>query len=169
MFSEDRHHSLTAFYNTFPNLTFTFNRKVNYTMEPKDYLMLNSDYETFYCIGVKPLDKNLFGAIFMRNHDFKFYRQKKKIGFVKAIFNESEAKSAQGDFKDSQPSSLSTLKSEAIDLISSDFTIEVLKMAAKMILFLVLFLFAYIVIFIVWLNYKAKTKNEKKRPKISTS
>lgn len=66
---------------TFPNVVFTFNDKIDYNWNPKDYMIETQNY---LCVGVKSLHKIILGAVFMRNYDITFDISKSEISFVRA-------------------------------------------------------------------------------------
>lgn len=162
-FSPDKYSVLQNFLDAFPNITFVFNKRVEYTLQSKDYLMLNSEYETFYCVGIKPLDKNVFGAIFLRNSDFFFDRNKQTIEYVRSNFTFFEyqvEESVQDEIK-----LVSKIKKSfhlMIRAIQSQFVYDFLKTSFKMTVLLIFCLCIYFMVFVFWFFKKAKAKNEKK-------
>lgn len=112
-----------------PNLTFSLNDKVNYTLMAEDYyfeIMQNSKLEI--CVGFLSWNNNeiLLGGNFMHNHDIIFNKESKKIGFARSLCsNESLEKN------------ISNLK---IDCASNNTLLENIKEYLSLLMFILLFI-----------------------------
>lgn len=115
--------------NIIPNLTFSFNDKVNYTLMAEDYyfeIVQNNKVEI--CIGFLPWSNNeiLLGGNFMHNHDIIFNKESKEIGFARSLCS-----------YDTLGKNNSNLK---IDCTSNNTMLEKIKDCLSLLMFILLFI-----------------------------
>ena len=83
-----------SFYKSFPDLKFSFTGKGELIWNPENYFYKKTKEEDLYCIGIKNYGNQiLFGAIIMRNYDFFFDLENKKINFFKSDCGKIQLKS----------------------------------------------------------------------------
>lgn len=82
--------SREAFLWSFPNATFWMQGGQAWPWFAQDFLVPALDSPDLFCVGVKPLKNLVLGAVFMRNFDIFFDRQKKRVGFARAKCGESD-------------------------------------------------------------------------------
>ncbi len=49
---------------------------MDYSWVPRDYLVNGSKIDKELCVGVKTIGRTILGAVFMRNYDIRFFRDK---------------------------------------------------------------------------------------------
>lgn len=59
--------------------------EIELVWKPEDYMYYN-EISDDYCIGIKPLEKNVLGGTFMKNKDIYFdsREDRQKIGIIEA-------------------------------------------------------------------------------------
>lgn len=89
-FDASVYNSMEEFIASFPKINFVLGGK-DWAWLPENYLLPALDSLKELCVGVKQLKNAILGAVFMRNYDVLFDREKRTISFTKSKCGETVA------------------------------------------------------------------------------
>lgn len=83
-FGSDSNVKFEEFLETFPEIELEFGEHQFLQLSPNEYFVENQKNSRYFCIGIKKFSKNIFGSLLLRNRDFFFNKNQKKINFIKS-------------------------------------------------------------------------------------